>query len=108
MGSEIERQWKPRIYRAWNQRTGQFYWSVTAPKANSWTGATLHSARQLESKARTFAMHLNAMARQQRAVDALTAWEPHIRPRCPLCNYQHGHQIGCDLNPLDIALRRVS
>lgn len=25
--------------------------------------------------------------------------------RCPLCNYQHGHQIGCKNNPVDIALQ---
>lgn len=24
--------------------------------------------------------------------------------RCALCNYQHGHQIGCKNNPMDIAL----
>jgi hypothetical protein len=24
--------------------------------------------------------------------------------RCELCNYQHGHQIGCENNPVDIAL----
>lgn len=28
--------------------------------------------------------------------------------RCPLCNYQHGHQIGCENNPVDIALKRGS
>ena len=26
-------------------------------------------------------------------------------PRCLACNYQHGHQIGCINNPVDIALR---
>ena len=25
--------------------------------------------------------------------------------RCPMCSYQHGHQIGCENNPIDIALR---
>lgn len=25
--------------------------------------------------------------------------------RCDSCGYQHGHQIGCDQNPVDIALR---
>lgn len=25
--------------------------------------------------------------------------------RCPQCNYQHGHQIGCENNPVDIALK---
>ena len=99
MSSDYERAWRPRLYRAWSHREGHFYWAVTAPRANSWTGGTLHSARQLESKARQFAMHLNAMARQQRAVEAA---------RCPLCKYQHGHQIGCDSNPVDIALRRVA
>ena len=24
--------------------------------------------------------------------------------RCPMCSYQHGHQIGCENNPIDIAL----
>ena len=24
---------------------------------------------------------------------------------CPLCKYQHGHQIGCENNPVDIALK---
>lgn len=70
MSSDVERAWRPRIYRAWNHRTGEFYWAVTAPRANSWTGATLHSARALEREARQFAMHLNAMARQQRAVES--------------------------------------
>lgn len=27
------------------------------------------------------------------------------QPRCPLCNYQYGHQIGCKNNPVDIALK---
>lgn len=27
------------------------------------------------------------------------------KPRCELCNYQHGHSIGCDNNPVDIALK---
>ena len=62
--------WKPHIYRAWNQRTGQFYWAVTPPKANAWTGMTLSSARTLEREACWFAGTLNAMARQQRAVEA--------------------------------------
>ena len=25
--------------------------------------------------------------------------------RCPSCNYRHGHRIGCENNPVDIALR---
>jgi len=25
--------------------------------------------------------------------------------RCLLCNYQHGHAIGCENNPVDVALR---
>lgn len=33
---------------------------------------------------------------------ALSAAQP---ARCPLCNYQHGHQIGCENNPVDIALK---
>lgn len=28
-----------------------------------------------------------------------------VKPRCPLCHYQHGHMIGCANNPVDIALR---
>ena len=27
--------------------------------------------------------------------------------RCPLCNYQYGHSIGCRNNPLDQALAKV-
>lgn len=27
--------------------------------------------------------------------------------RCPLCQYQNGHRIGCDNNPVDIALRLI-
>lgn len=27
-----------------------------------------------------------------------------VPSRCPLCKYQHGHGIGCDNNPVDIAL----
>jgi hypothetical protein len=66
MSSDIERAWRPHIYRTWNSRTGYFYWTVTAPTANAWTRITLDSARALEQRARIFAMHLNAMARQQR------------------------------------------
>ena len=28
--------------------------------------------------------------------------------RCPMCSYQHGHQIGCENNPIDIALRTAA
>ena len=28
--------------------------------------------------------------------------------RCPMCSYQHGHQIGCENNPIDIALRAIA
>ena len=28
--------------------------------------------------------------------------------RCPMCFYQHGHQIGCENNPIDIALRAAA
>ena len=28
--------------------------------------------------------------------------------RCPLCNYQHGHSIGCENNPVDIALAKMA
>lgn len=27
-----------------------------------------------------------------------------LASRCPMCFYQHGHQIGCENNPVDIAL----
>ena len=28
--------------------------------------------------------------------------------RCPLCRYDHGHSIGCDNNPVDIALKAAN
>jgi hypothetical protein len=28
--------------------------------------------------------------------------------RCPLCNYQHGHAIGCKNNSVDIALNKMA
>ena len=28
--------------------------------------------------------------------------------RCKVCNYQHGHQIGCENNPVDIALKALA
>ena len=28
--------------------------------------------------------------------------------RCPLCDYQHGHAIGCKNNPVDIALSKMA
>ena len=31
--------------------------------------------------------------------------KPAQPARCPQCNYQHGHQIGCENNPVDIALK---
>lgn len=30
------------------------------------------------------------------------------KPRCELCNYQHGHAIGCANNPVDVALKAAS
>jgi hypothetical protein len=41
------------------------------------------------------------------AAAARAVW-PFLVPaaaRCALCAYQHGHAIGCDNNPVDIALR---
>lgn len=31
-----------------------------------------------------------------------------VLTRCPLCEYQYGHRIGCDNNPVDIALRAAA
>jgi hypothetical protein len=31
--------------------------------------------------------------------------QPPADARCPLCRYQHGHAIGCENNPVDIALK---
>ena len=31
-----------------------------------------------------------------------------IAARCEVCNYQHGHQIGCTNNPMDIALKAAA
>lgn len=36
---------------------------------------------------------------------ALIARAGGVPSRCPLCGYQHGHAIGCENNPLDIALK---
>ena len=33
------------------------------------------------------------------------AYSEIFASRCPMCSYQHGHQIGCENNPIDIALR---
>ena len=30
------------------------------------------------------------------------------KPVCLLCNYQHGHAIGCKNNPVDIALNKMA
>jgi hypothetical protein len=61
-----DQPWRPHIYRTWDPREGIFIWTVTAPRANAWTGKTLHKSRELERKARMHAMHLNAMDRQRR------------------------------------------
>lgn len=34
-----------------------------------------------------------------------TAPAPQAKSRCSLCRYEHGHAIGCENNPVDIALR---
>jgi hypothetical protein len=34
--------------------------------------------------------------------------EPAHLQRCALCNYQHGHAIGCKNNPVDIALAKLA
>ncbi len=31
--------------------------------------------------------------------------EPEAKPRCPACQYQYGHAIGCEHNPVDLALK---
>jgi len=31
-----------------------------------------------------------------------------VPSRCPMCEYQHGHAIGCKNNPVDIALRNLA
>lgn len=36
---------------------------------------------------------------------ALIARAGGVPSRCPLCSYQHGHAIGCENNPVDIALK---
>lgn len=35
-------------------------------------------------------------------------WTDQPAQRCPLCNYQHGHAIGCKNNPVDIALDKMA
>lgn len=32
-------------------------------------------------------------------------WTPPPKPRCSICNYQHGHSFGCEKNPVNIALK---
>lgn len=68
MSSDIERAWRPRIYRAWNRHSGHFYWAVTRPQQNSWTGATLSNARRLENRAVNFARDLNIAEIGDRAI----------------------------------------
>ena len=41
-------------------------------------------------------------------IDALTAALEQAAQRCLLCNYQHGHAIGCKNNPVDIALNKMA
>lgn len=59
MSSDVERAWRPHIYRAWIPRIGVFRWTCTVPRANAWTGGTLHAARQLERQANQFVRTLN-------------------------------------------------
>lgn len=42
--------------------------------------------------------------RQLEAERVPEGWQ-RVPSRCPLCEYQYGHQIGCENNPVDIALR---
>jgi hypothetical protein len=44
------------------------------------------------------------------AIREALASEANEQPaqRCPLCNYQHGHAIGCENNPVDIALAKMA
>lgn len=65
MSSDVERAWRPHIYRAWIPRIGVFVWTCTVPRANAWTGSTLHAARQLERQAVQFTTALNRKELQQ-------------------------------------------
>lgn len=38
----------------------------------------------------------------------LEGTSPQPAQRCSLCNYQHGHSIGCENNPVDIALNKMA
>ncbi len=41
------------------------------------------------------------------AADAIRANAPKLTKRCELCRYDHGHSIGCENNPVDIALKET-
>ena len=43
-------------------------------------------------------------SRAKRAAQPPQPVQPQADARCPLCRYQHGHAIGCENNPVDIAL----
>jgi hypothetical protein len=48
---------------------------------------------------------------RNKAEEALTAIKQALAApvqRCALCNYQHGHAIGCKNNPVDIALAKLA
>jgi hypothetical protein len=49
----------------------------------------------------TLRLHNSRPDERDTAIDAARA---ALERRCPLCNYQHGHAIGCKNNPVDIAL----
>jgi hypothetical protein len=49
--------------------------------------------------------HGRRAARRSAGEAEYASWVPAgVMARCPLCNYQHGHAIGCANNPVDIAL----
>lgn len=54
-----------------------------------------------------YAMTFQSLGQYRSALlAALSAAPAAPQPaRCPQCNYQHGHQIGCENNPVDIALK---
>jgi hypothetical protein len=49
----------------------------------------------------------NAAKREQAIAAIRQALEAPVQ-RCVLCNYQHGHAIGCKNNPVDIALAKLA
>ncbi len=56
-----------------------------------------------------FARHEGAMKWAWQAARTVPEASSSIfASRCPMCSYQHGHQIGCENNPIDIALRAAT